>query len=60
MKDFIEIVMAGFRIDKRNSAFYKRFKTKKGFLNALDIALELNPDYISIRIIRDYMKEGPE
>ena len=55
MKDFEEIVMAGFNIEKRNSSFYKRFKTKKGFLKALDVALELNPDYISIRIIRDHL-----
>lgn len=50
---FKEIVLAGFRIEKRNSVAYRRYRTIEGFLEGIKEVIEnKEPDYISIRIIR--------
>ena len=48
-----EIILAAFRIEKRNSVAYRRYRTIEGFLEGIKEVIEnKEPDYISIRIIR--------
>lgn len=49
-----EIVLAAFSIHKRNSIAYRKYTTIPGFLRGIEQVLKnLDPDYISIRIIKE-------
>jgi len=49
-----EIVLAAFKVTESNSVAYLRRKTLPGFLQALEkVIKEQEPDYISIRVIRE-------
>ena len=49
-----EIVLAAFDIHKRNSIAYNRYQTIEGFARGIArIIRELEPDYISVRIIKE-------
>jgi len=49
-----EIVLAAFRVTERNSVAYQRYRSLEGFLRGLRRVIEtLDPDYISIRIIKE-------
>ena len=53
-----EIVLAAFRIEKRNSVAYQRYRTINGFLEGIRRVIETcDPDYISIRIIKQWERE---
>ena len=52
-----EIVLAAFSVHKRNSIAYTRYRTVEGFAKGISrIIKELEPDYISVRIIKEQTK----
>ena len=52
-----EIVLAAFSIHKRNSLAYRRYQTVEGFAKGIsEIIKKLEPDYISVRIIKEQTK----
>jgi hypothetical protein len=56
-----EIVIAAFSIEEDKAVFYRKYKTLKGFQRAIKAVIEsLNPDYISVRIIKKGQKERTE
>jgi len=55
VKTVKDIVMACFRVDEEKSLKYQKYKTVKGFQKAIGkVIKELEPDYISVRVIRDF------
>jgi len=48
-----EIVIAAFKTTERNSIAYRRYQTIEGCANGIaKIIRELEPDYISVRVIQ--------
>jgi len=49
-----EIVLAAFKVTEIKSVAYKKYKTIKGFVKGIARVIEeLEPDYISVRIIKE-------
>ena len=54
-----EIVLAAFKVTERNSIAYQRYKTIEGFLRGIArVIRELEPDYISVRVIKAAWEVG--
>lgn len=53
-----EIVLAAFSIHKSRSVAYRKYKTIEAFCKGIgDVIAFLEPDYISVRIIKEEKKE---
>lgn len=61
----MEIVLAAFKVSQRNSLAYRRYRTVEGFQEGVGrVIRELEPDYISVRIVKEvawlYAEYGEE